>query len=432
MCASKADYAAGGAAGKRHSLTHENELHACRRRPRLLATGRPGQTPRMDQRVLEDQSLSELRRQILEASRRQRLDGHQPQAHAEHEHRGQDNLAHCSPEQQEILNSLGMDTGIELGAYPPGSMQQELFRQVASFSAPGYDRQRLPEPRQADTQQTLHNFLAGTRHNEPMAGNIGDIHWSTSRALSDLAMLLPTSLASNLGHGTHNTLPPLADRHHGSASTSHHPSNAWTDARTPSHHVSSHNPLERLPPGSGPLAHTDVLRTVQTPLHSLSGLQHAGRHPLDLALNIYSQPHAHSRSGAADAGMLGRAAPSAPHASIECTVLAAKILTESDSKHSRAILPRVAVENNLPFVVGYRTFGINIPDHEGHEWEFVIKSWANGRADKAGQSRRKDRRVYVVEQLSAYLATHRLSVGDMIGIVVVDGAHPPPSIYTTL
>ena len=104
------------------------------------------------------------------------------------------------------------------------------------------------------------------------------------------------------------------------------------------------------------------------------------------------------------------------------TVLAAKVLTESDVKHSRAILPRVAVENNLPFLLGYRTFGIFIPDDTGGQWEFVVKSWANGRADKTGQTvKRKDRRVYVVEQMSKYLTKHRLGVGDIVGFVHVEG-----------
>jgi hypothetical protein len=103
-------------------------------------------------------------------------------------------------------------------------------------------------------------------------------------------------------------------------------------------------------------------------------------------------------------------------------VLAAKTLTGSDVKHSRAILPRVAVENNLPFLVGFRTYGLYLPDEEGHQWEFIIKSWANGRTDKTGQKdRRKERRVYVIEQMSNYLSKHRLSVGDVVGIVCVDG-----------
>lgn len=103
------------------------------------------------------------------------------------------------------------------------------------------------------------------------------------------------------------------------------------------------------------------------------------------------------------------------------TVLAAKILTESDVKHSRAILPRIAVENNLPFLLGYRTYGLILPDLEGRRWEFTIKSWANGRADRTPGERKKDRRVYVVEQMANFLAKNKLVVGDVIGFVVVDG-----------
>lgn len=110
-------------------------------------------------------------------------------------------------------------------------------------------------------------------------------------------------------------------------------------------------------------------------------------------------------------------------------VLAAKILTESDVKHCRAILPRIAVENNLPFLLGFRTYGLILPDPEGSQWEFTIKSWANGRADRALSERRKDRRVYVVEQMSSYLAKHKLVVGDVIGFVVVNGVHPILSLH---
>ena len=106
-------------------------------------------------------------------------------------------------------------------------------------------------------------------------------------------------------------------------------------------------------------------------------------------------------------------------------VLAAKVLTESDIKQSRAILPRIAVESNLPFLLGYRTFGLIMPDAAGTQWEFTVKSWANGRADRAQTERKKDRRVYVVEQMARYLASHQLAVGDIIGIVAVNGAWAP-------
>ena len=63
-----------------------------------------------------------------------------------------------------------------------------------------------------------------------------------------------------------------------------------------------------------------------------------------------------------------------------------------------------------------------LPDEEGASWEFVVKSWANGRSDKT--PRRKDRRVYVVEQMASFLAKHHLNVGDVVGIVHVNGGPP--------
>ena len=38
----------------------------------------------------------------------------------------------------------------------------------------------------------------------------------------------------------------------------------------------------------------------------------------------------------------------------ECTVLCAKVLTNSDASSGRIILPRIYVEANLSFVIGYR------------------------------------------------------------------------------
>jgi hypothetical protein len=88
-------------------------------------------------------------------------------------------------------------------------------------------------------------------------------------------------------------------------------------------------------------------------------------------------------------------------------VLVAKCLTNSDASSGRVILPRVAVENNLAFVTGYRHYALPVRDSRGTRYEFVIKSWANGT---------EHRRVFVLEGAQEYLRTHRLSVGDAIGI----------------
>ncbi|KAL0034314.1 hypothetical protein WJX77_008756 [Trebouxia sp. C0004] len=87
-------------------------------------------------------------------------------------------------------------------------------------------------------------------------------------------------------------------------------------------------------------------------------------------------------------------------------VLVAKVLTNSDT-HGRIILPRVSVEANLTFLMGYRSYSLPVKDRGGRTWEFVIKSWANGT---------ENRRVYVLEQTGEYLKVNRLGVGDAVGI----------------
>lgn len=46
-------------------------------------------------------------------------------------------------------------------------------------------------------------------------------------------------------------------------------------------------------------------------------------------------------------------------------VLVAKCLTNSDASSGRIILPRVAVETNLPFVLGYRHYALAVRDCRG-------------------------------------------------------------------
>lgn len=88
-------------------------------------------------------------------------------------------------------------------------------------------------------------------------------------------------------------------------------------------------------------------------------------------------------------------------------VLVAKCLTNSDASSGRIILPRVAVEANLPFVTAHRHYALAVRDATGRRYEFVIKSWANGT---------EHRRVFVLEQASDYLRAHGIGVGDTVGI----------------
>lgn len=88
-------------------------------------------------------------------------------------------------------------------------------------------------------------------------------------------------------------------------------------------------------------------------------------------------------------------------------MLVAKCLTNSDAASGRIILPRVAVETNLPFVLGYRHYALSVRDAGGRRHEFVIKSWANGT---------EHRRVFVLEGAADFLRGQRVSVGDAVGI----------------
>lgn len=139
-------------------------------------------------------------------------------------------------------------------------------------------------------------------------------------------------------------------------------------------------------------------------------------------------------------------------------VLVAKQLTNSDASSGRIILPRVAVESNLSFVLGYRHYALAVRDCNGASglasagavhactsaafcllpaaactsyygllhpltptplfqrslllsagrcYEFMIKSWANGT---------EHRRVFVLEQAGEFLRGHGVGVGDAVGI----------------
>ena len=89
------------------------------------------------------------------------------------------------------------------------------------------------------------------------------------------------------------------------------------------------------------------------------------------------------------------------------SVLVTKCLTNSDASSGRIILPRVAVETNLPFVTGCRHYTLHVKDVHGKRYDFVVKSWANGT---------EHRRVFVLEQVGKFLKAYGVGVGDTVGI----------------
>lgn len=178
------------------------------------------------------------------------------------------------------------------------------------------------------------------------------------------------------------------------------------------------NPFQPTVLSLGNFRHSDLHRTpVYRPT---SGVSSNMRRPANMSAPIQTGAMHISPSVAA---VLQSSGESIACSGNMCTVLAAKKLTASDIKNSRAILPRLAIENNMPFVMAYRAYGLCLPDDRGQEWDVVIKSWANGRSDFASphQKRRLDRRVFVLEGIAPFLAAHGLTVGSIFGIVVVNG-----------
>eukprot|EP00887_Chlorella_sp_A99_P001968 scaffold18.g1968.t1 len=112
-----------------------------------------------------------------------------------------------------------------------------------------------------------------------------------------------------------------------------------------------------------------------------------------------------ARACAPPAAAAAAAAPPPP--ARRRTVLVAKCLTNSDAGSGRVILPRLAVESNLPFVVGYRHYSLSARDARGRPHALTIKSWANGT---------EHRRVYVLEGAIDFLRSHGVGVGDAVGI----------------
>ena len=405
----------------------------------------------MDQRHNDDaSSLEALRRQLLGE---QGLSGaaYDQQAAGDVRQTGASagpSFQHPHPERQVVSGFPGRGADLGPAAFDnqaAGSMSSELIRQVAGLSGTGTPPL---DSRNVTSHNALQSLLFGSRPHEPAPG---DTAWN-SRTLQDLAasMMNPSGqMGGHVGSG-----PALS---HGMF---------LDNAQQPGREASAGQLGDPSSwgfgmPGFGAfdaqgagMAGLDRYGGVQQPfggMESLRGFEAAlstganamppqaarGMQPMpDMPFSAYAQtqqpamapPQAqHQQTVPPTRGMHSIASPAAaagPPApsSGGGSVLAAKVLTESDVKHSRAILPRIAIENNLPFIVGFRTFGLILPDQDGFDWEFVIKSWANGRSEKSGQTRRKDRRVYVVEQLAPFLAKHGLGVGNIIGIVVVDGA----------
>jgi hypothetical protein len=89
-------------------------------------------------------------------------------------------------------------------------------------------------------------------------------------------------------------------------------------------------------------------------------------------------------------------------------VLVAKVLTKSDASSKRVILPRIAIEANLPQLASQQTFNFIAQDNAGHTWPLCIKAWANGQNPKP---------VYVLEQVGEIMKQEKLVAGDALAVL---------------
>jgi hypothetical protein len=143
-----------------------------------------------------------------------------------------------------------------------------------------------------------------------------------------------------------------------------------------------------------------------TVVTTASGTAHkAAAATSDTAAGGRSNQQQQKRPAAATAGST---AASAADGGVVKAILVAKVLTKSDSNSKRVILPRIAVEANLPQLAHAQCFNLSATDPNGQSWPLVIKAWANGQNPKP---------VYVLEQVGELLKQYKITVGDALALL---------------
>lgn len=107
-------------------------------------------------------------------------------------------------------------------------------------------------------------------------------------------------------------------------------------------------------------------------------------------------------------GAASAAGAAASSPGVKKGILVAKVLTKSDANSKRVILPRIAVETNLPQLTSAPHFHFTATDPEGASWPLVIKAWANGSNPKP---------VFVMEMIGDVLKQYRLTIGDALALL---------------
>jgi hypothetical protein len=132
-----------------------------------------------------------------------------------------------------------------------------------------------------------------------------------------------------------------------------------------------------------------------------------GARTSDAGAGAPDQQQRQAAAAAAAAGS-GSKTAAAAESSIVKAILVAKVLTKSDANSKRIILPRIAVEANLPQLSHAQVFNLSATDPHGASWPLVIKAWANGQNPKP---------VYVLEQVGEMLKQYKLTTGDAVAVM---------------
>ncbi|KAL0032413.1 hypothetical protein WJX79_010192 [Trebouxia sp. C0005] len=87
-------------------------------------------------------------------------------------------------------------------------------------------------------------------------------------------------------------------------------------------------------------------------------------------------------------------------------MLVGKFLTKADVEQCRVVLPRMAMEANMPEVVDAKLLHVDLLDESGITWPVMLSMSCSGIA----------KRMFILEKIGVYLQQHNLKPGDCIAI----------------
>ncbi|WIA11105.1 hypothetical protein OEZ85_011249 [Tetradesmus obliquus] len=311
-----------------------------------------------------------------------------------------------------VLNSCDEDPSIaELFRGAPGQQQQGLCGPEAMNDLPGVfsfqkTQQPAAEPIPSDTRDTVASQVSGL--SSPQLQQ--QAHQACSSAFAQQQPLQHLSTQQPRFHRaviTSMPMPAPSTRAAAAAAPDDDDTNSAATMPMPSKRrrtdddevTSSPNDLVELPSST-------VVTTASGTAAAAATATSRGARTSDAA----PVPDQQQRSAAAAAAAAASSSKSAAAAEsgIVKAILVAKVLTKSDANSKRIILPRIAVEANLPQLAHAQVFNLSATDPHGASWPLVIKAWANGANPKP---------VYVLEQVGEMLKQYKLTTGDAVAVM---------------